>query len=74
MGKTITDIPADNEWHFVQIPLKALEEKGRGTEPGIHPPDNFDWTSVDRFEIIPDISRLKELNSCLIRSALRAKK
>lgn len=55
MGKTIQDIPFDNEWHFVQIPLKDLEEKG-AWDNAWFPPEGkkFEWTSVDRFEIIPE--------------------
>ncbi|MEX2234472.1 MAG: cellulase family glycosylhydrolase [Cyclobacteriaceae bacterium] len=60
MGKTLSDIPADNEWHFVQIPLKDLEEKG-AWDGAWYPPvgNNFDWRSVDRFEIIPEHQSLE---------------
>jgi hypothetical protein len=60
MGKTIANIPADNQWHFVQIRLKDLEEKG-AWDGAWYPPDgdNFDWTSVDRFEIVPEHQSLE---------------
>jgi endoglucanase len=55
MGKTMEGIPADEQWHTLEIPLKDLEEKG-AWEDVYYPPDGkkFDWTSVDRFEIIPE--------------------
>jgi hypothetical protein len=57
MGKTISDIPTDDAWHLVQIPLSQLEEKGAWEDGVYHPPDggdHFNWRSVDRFEIIPE--------------------
>ncbi len=55
MGKTIEGIPADNQWHSIVIALKDLEEKG-AWENVYYPPNGnkFEWTSVDRFEIIPE--------------------
>ncbi|MEO5599672.1 MAG: cellulase family glycosylhydrolase [Cyclobacteriaceae bacterium] len=55
MGKTMEGIPADNQWHSIVIALKNLEEKG-AWENVYYPPNGnkFEWTSVDRFEIIPE--------------------
>lgn len=60
MGKTVTDIPADNEWHLVQIPLTDLQEKG-AWDGAWYPSNgnNFDWRSIDRFEIIPEHQSLE---------------
>lgn len=60
MGKTVTDIPADNEWHPVQIPLTDLQEKG-AWDGAWYPSNgnNFDWRSIDRFEIIPEHQSLE---------------
>jgi endoglucanase len=60
MGKTLSGVPADNEWHHVQIPLQELEEKG-AWDGAWYPPagSNFDWRSIDRFEIIPEHQSLE---------------
>ena len=55
MGKTIGGIQADNTWQAIEIPLKEMEEKG-AWDNAWFPPDGtrFDWTSIDRFEIVPE--------------------
>jgi endoglucanase len=55
MGKTIEGIQADNTWQAIEVPLKDMEEKG-AWDNAWFPPDgaHFDWTSVDRFEIVPE--------------------
>lgn len=55
MGKTIENIPADNQWYPVKIPLKELVEKGAWDNAWFPPQGKqFEWTSVDRFEIVPE--------------------
>ncbi len=60
MGKTLTGIPADNQWHLVQIPLTDLEGKGAWDGSWFPPePNTFEWQSVDRFEIVPEYQSLE---------------
>jgi len=56
MGITIdnTFAPFDGQWHEVRIPLKNLLEKGSWDNVWYDPQGQFDWTSVDRFEIVPE--------------------
>ena len=56
MGKTIDNTFAlwDGEWHKISIPLKDLEEKGSWDNAWFNPEGKFDWTSVDRFEIVAE--------------------
>lgn len=56
MGKTIDNTFAawDGAWHKVQIPLKSLEEKGSWDNAFFNPEGKFDWTSIDRFEIVAE--------------------
>jgi endoglucanase len=56
MGKTIDNTVAtwDGVWHRVQIPLKSLEEKGSWDNAFFNPEGKFDWTSIDRFEIVAE--------------------
>jgi endoglucanase len=60
MGKTIdnTFAPWDNTWHHIQIPLTKLEDKGSYDNAWFPPPGKFDWSSVDRFEIVPEAQPL----------------
>lgn len=47
----------DGQWHFVSIPLQSLVEHGSwdaGT--WFNPRGEFDWTAVDRFEIVAEHS------------------
>ena len=57
MGKTIdnTLAPWDGDWHLVKIKLKDLVELGSyddGTY--INAQGKFDWSDVDRLEIVPE--------------------
>ncbi len=60
MGKTIDNTFAawDNTWHHVQIPLQSLEEKGAWDDAWFAPEGKFDWSSIDRFEIVPEAQPL----------------
>lgn len=60
MGKTIDNTYAlwDNAWHHVRIPLTKLEEKGSYDNAWFPPQGKFDWSSVDRFEIVPEAQPL----------------
>ncbi len=56
MGTTIdeTVAPWDGQWHLVQIPLGALTERGSWDDGWYNPCGLFDWTAVDRFEIVAE--------------------
>ncbi len=60
MGKTIdnTFAPWDGEWHQVNIPLKSLEEKGAWDNGWFNPEGKFDWSKIDRLEIVPEYQSL----------------
>jgi endoglucanase len=56
MGKTISEniVAWDNEWHQVTIPLGELEEKGSWDNAWFNPEGKFDWSAIDRFEIVAE--------------------
>jgi endoglucanase len=56
MGKTLDQsvVPMDGQWHEVRLPLQTLTEKGSWDNAWFEPQGLFDWTSVDRFEIVPE--------------------
>jgi endoglucanase len=56
MGITLDNsiLPMDGQWHEVRIPLGNLVEKGSWDNAWFNPQSLFDWTSIDRFEIVPE--------------------
>ncbi|HDS08134.1 MAG TPA: T9SS type A sorting domain-containing protein [Bacteroides sp.] len=45
----------DNEWHHLHIPLKNLTERGAWYDNTWYDPrGDFNWTEVDRLEIVPE--------------------
>ncbi len=55
MGKTIEQtITDDQSWHEVTILLSDLEEKGSWDNAWYNPEGKFDWTAIDRFEIVAE--------------------
>lgn len=56
MGITLdnTIIPMDGQWHEVRILLRELTEKGAWDNAWFNPQGLFDWTAIDRFEIVPE--------------------
>ena len=56
MGKTIDETVTswDNKWHQVIIPLSELQEKGSWDNAWFNPENKFDWSAVDRFEIVAE--------------------
>ncbi len=64
MGKTINNTFAlwDGEWHKISIPLKDMEEKGSWDAEWFPPEGKFDWTSVDRFEIVAEHQALTNID------------
>lgn len=62
MGKTINFALWDGEWHKISIPLKDMEEKGSWDDAWFPPEGKFDWTSVDRFEIVAEHQALTNID------------
>jgi len=61
MDITINDGLAefDNHWHHLYIPLVNFTEQGSWDDnTWFQPEDKFDWTAVDRFEIISEQQNL----------------
>lgn len=54
MGKTIEGITGDMTWQLIEVLLTDLEEKGSWDNAFYSPVGKFDWTSVDRFEIVSE--------------------
>ena len=53
MGITLsaTDINWDGNWHYIQLPLSDLAEKGSWDGDWFEPMGLFDWSAVDKLEI-----------------------
>lgn len=50
----------NNTWQLVQIPLYNFKEQGAWDENKWHNPEGkFDWTSIDRFEIVAEANDLQ---------------
>ena len=60
MGKTIKDdiVPLNGEWQEVIIPFNELEEKGSWDDGWYEPAGKFQWSAVDRFEIVAEAGPL----------------
>ncbi|MDZ7764131.1 MAG: glycoside hydrolase family 5 protein [Melioribacteraceae bacterium] len=56
MGKTISnsDITFDGNWRYFQIALSTLVELGSWDDEWFNPQGLFDWSKVDRFEIVDE--------------------
>jgi endoglucanase len=57
MGITVNQnmVSFDNEWHHLHIPLKNLVQKGAWYDnTWYNPPGDYDWSDVDRLEIVPE--------------------
>ncbi len=44
----------DGEWHNVRIPLQQFKETGSWDNGWFNPQGKFDWTDVDRFQIVAE--------------------
>ncbi len=63
MGITLdnSDIPMDNYWHHLRIPLTNFIEKGSwDIDTWYNPEGKFDWKTVDRFEIVAEHANMGE--------------
>ncbi len=56
MGMTIDETMAawDGEWHQISILLSELVEKGAWDDEWFDPEGKFDWSAIDRFEIVAE--------------------
>jgi endoglucanase len=56
MGITLDEnlVDWDSRWHHLHIPLNQLVEKGSWDNAWYEPEGKYDWTSVDRFEIVAE--------------------
>ena len=52
--------PQENGWYHVHIPLTNFYEQGAWDGEWHNPIGAFDWTSIDRFEIVTDIEPLDQ--------------
>ena len=65
MGITIDDLITEfnEQWHHLHIPLNSFIQKGSWyMDTWYNPPGDFDWTDVDRFEIVPEAQALGSSN------------
>jgi len=56
MGITLDEnlVDWDSRWHHLHIPLNQLIEKGSWDNSWYEPEGKYDWTAVDRFEIVAE--------------------
>jgi len=64
MGMTVDESFAawDGEWHHLQIPLQDLQEKGSWDNAWFNPEGLFDWTAIDKLEIVSEHSDFNGVN------------
>ena len=67
MGRTIDNSLAawDGNWHLIKIPLNVMEEKGAWDNGWFNPEGKFEWSKVDRFEIVPEHQALQNISFSL---------
>ena len=61
MNTTITNSisPWDKRWHHIHVPLKNFYEQGSWDNGNwYNPAGKFDWTAIDRFEIVSEYASL----------------
>ncbi len=52
----------DGKWNHLQIPLRAFSEQGSWDGTWFTPVGAFDWSALDRFEIVSEFSDLKGIH------------
>lgn len=65
MGMTINDLLSefDNQWHHLHLPLQDFSERGSWyIDTWYNPRDEYDWSDVDRLEIVPEEKELGTAN------------
>jgi endoglucanase len=61
MGITIDDLLVDfnSQWHHLHIPLNEFTERGSWyIDTWYNPRNEFDWSDVERLEIVPEVMAL----------------
>lgn len=57
MGMTVNDllVDFDNQWHHLHLPLETFTERGAWyMDTWYNPRNEFDWSDVDKLEIVPE--------------------
>jgi endoglucanase len=56
MGRTIDEeaVSWDGGWHNVSVPLDSMQEKGSWDNGWFNPEGKFQWSAIDRFEIVAE--------------------
>jgi len=64
MVYTLTDdeVEWDGRWHHVRIPLNDFIDQGAWDDGWFDPQGDFDWSDVDRFEIVSERQDLNHAN------------
>lgn len=65
IGMTINDllVDFDNRWHHLHLPLQDFTERGSWyIDTWYNPMDEFDWSDVDKLEIVPEEMALGTAN------------
>ena len=52
-------VPWDGKWHHVYLPLSEFIEHGSWDDGWYNPEGLFDWTAIDRFEIVAEHGNLE---------------
>ncbi len=52
------EVTWDDNWHNIRIPLKQFKETGSWDNGWFNPQGKFDWTDVDRFQIVAEYQDL----------------
>lgn len=47
-------VPFDSRWHHLHIPLSEFSEQGAWEDQWLPPEGKFDWTDIDRLEIVAE--------------------
>jgi hypothetical protein len=56
-------VPFDSEWHLVEIPLNEFSEGGSwDNDAWFDPIGQFDWSAIDRFEVVAEQKSLSGIN------------
>ena len=53
-----TTVDFDSKWQHLHIPLKNFTESGAWYETWYNPRGEYDWSAVDRLEIVPEVTDL----------------
>lgn len=58
-----SNIPMDKRWHHLRVPLQSFTEQGAFENNTFYNPEGkFDWTAIDRLEIVAEFQALDDEN------------